>query len=945
MFTSPFAAVGRVRRISLLLVSLALFATALATPTPASADGVDPVKVEWFGATQDPIYPGDEFVVTANLNRSLVGDEQVKIKRDGYSIGICGASWMAFCSAYTNADWSLNTGTSSIIVSAEVWSGGALTDSVTRSIAVARREFNVELFTSAESAEVGEAVTVYARIADGTLVNSPYLINIRDDVSGQVVAQCHNNTSDCVYAYAASWDLNTNPAPRHFSAWVSRTDGGDIASNTATGSIAVTRKEFNVEIFRSQDSVRIPDSASVYARVTNGSIPNSPYWLKIRDDNTGQVVASCRTWNNDCAYAFTTDWSQNASPVAKKFSAYAESDTGDVASNVVSIAIPVEPFQYDLGIVSDPPTVAIGGTSYVTAYIKNTDMWGKPYALHVKDEETGQVVASCYNLWNACTYAFSTSWADNVGPDDHRFSAFMAPTALSLDRPSNSPSASVAIEKRRFNVLIEANQNVFSEPGTLAINARIADDSLAGTPYQLSIRDAESGAHLAQCGGTSASCGFTKQLDWSAVTGGGTLSFVASVGEADSLVSNESELEVHFVPPTFNVGLSVGEPIGDEELPLEAEATSSPTVAGTPLRLSIRNDVSDDSVASCVNDISPGSRCPAQLHEGTYFAVVEDAAGNEYGRSGSWTIGEDGSVSSNEVAGLDLAALAKLMGSAAAICDAVLVAPYRTFVMQPPSSLSDQYRTCLGAVAAGRTPLEILRGLLQWGSVGVLLLEWLNHYGSSGSPPGIEAPDLPWGQSDSRTGTVAVPADFLTEQDLFWDRNRSRFQSRADADTAFKACLAATQTLLYPSGQRGPCSTKPIFFSGRFATPQATAHDWDAQRSFTHFIPDLRWVVLKYRVAPKGAGNWKRGDARCAGAAASTSIDCDEYPFLSTEQGGGDAVLVPSLRPIAARDNRSQGGSLGAFYRLCGLRASSDRQFVSIPMPPATMTPTTWVCN
>ena len=41
---------------------------------------------------------------------------------------------------------------------------------------------------------------------------------------------------------------------------------------------------------------------------------------------------------------------------------------------------------------------------------------------------------------------------------------------------------------------------------------------------------------------------------------------------------------------------------------------------------------------------------------------------------------------------------------------------------------------------------------------------------------------------------------------------------------------------------------------------------------------------------------------------------CDEYPFASTQEGGGGAIL----RCVALADNASQGGQLGAFYRHAG---------------------------
>lgn len=51
------------------------------------------------------------------------------------------------------------------------------------------------------------------------------------------------------------------------------------------------------------------------------------------------------------------------------------------------------------------------------------------------------------------------------------------------------------------------------------------------------------------------------------------------------------------------------------------------------------------------------------------------------------------------------------------------------------------------------------------------------------------------------------------------------------------------------------------------------------------------------------------------------SLQCDEYPFFSTFQGGYESYLTGgvSLRLVDAAHNNAQGGTLGRFYALCGV--------------------------
>jgi hypothetical protein len=127
------------------------------------------------------------------------------------------------------------------------------------------------------------------------------------------------------------------------------------------------------------------------------------------------------------------------------------------------------------------------------------------------------------------------------------------------------------------------------------------------------------------------------------------------------------------------------------------------------------------------------------------------------------------------------------------------------------------------------------------------------------------------------------------------------------------------------------CSTLPIFASGNDVT-SATLHDAEAL--------DVHppWVHLN-RGTPEKEW-WK--DNRCKALPdpalphsdfPSNEFQCDEYPFLSTDQGGGTAAPAPHLKKIDADDNQHQGSLLGSFFTLCHLNPKgSGKPFLAIPL-------------
>ncbi len=96
---------------------------------------------------------------------------------------------------------------------------------------------------------------------------------------------------------------------------------------------------------------------------------------------------------------------------------------------------------------------------------------------------------------------------------------------------------------------------------------------------------------------------------------------------------------------------------------------------------------------------------------------------------------------------------------------------------------------------------------------------------------------------------------------------------------------------------------------------EATLHIFDAQQ-----------FGIGSPILSKRKGNHSRSFIRtapeCRGRATKqTGLDCDEYPFSSTVEGGAANYRAGkvSLRPINLSHNRAAGGFLNGFFKACGI--------------------------
>jgi hypothetical protein len=159
------------------------------------------------------------------------------------------------------------------------------------------------------------------------------------------------------------------------------------------------------------------------------------------------------------------------------------------------------------------------------------------------------------------------------------------------------------------------------------------------------------------------------------------------------------------------------------------------------------------------------------------------------------------------------------------------------------------------------------------------------------------------------------------------------------------------------------CSTLPIFITG-YDAQSAGQHDeialgdpsvtTDPSLTFSDAYGGINptWVLLSRDVTGK-PGTWKYSLPPCNSGLPQPGAQCDEYPFLSTQQGGGGVSPQPNLQYISGAQNGLQGTRLGQFYSAAtptsqginGCNITYGTQFLAIPVANYLDTYTTWGCN
>lgn len=255
------------------------------------------------------------------------------------------------------------------------------------------------------------------------------------------------------------------------------------------------------------------------------------------------------------------------------------------------------------------------------------------------------------------------------------------------------------------------------------------------------------------------------------------------------------------------------------------------------------------------------------------------------------------------------------------------------------TTTSDQTDACEAAAAAsGASMRSVLARVLATGGSGVLAaiaLEFVGDGTQTASPPTWTTQPSPTPPSP-RTPPASVPEGIWHITKKARQLATANQVDEATARVATEQCLKLVTIAFTGADPYGKCSTEPIFLSGQSDVPEATNHDLEA------LAQTPTWIQLNRKLGGNGSPTWKDSDPTCVNKAAGQN--CDEYPFLSTTQGGGQATPRPSLKAIDGPQNQLQGTRLGQFYDVCGV-ADGD-EFLAIPVPPTASTvPTLAMCN
>jgi hypothetical protein len=266
-----------------------------------------------------------------------------------------------------------------------------------------------------------------------------------------------------------------------------------------------------------------------------------------------------------------------------------------------------------------------------------------------------------------------------------------------------SEQVTVQIRPHDFQLQISADSPEITVPGSTQVRASV-DQDLYNTGYRIHI--VEEGGELDEvvCGSGS-SCQKGVSAPWSINPNPTARHFRAEVRHVGGQLMASSD-PVTVVRRRFLFGVSLtfsSATDANGNVTHTATATSSHSVAGSGYQLKLRRidgaqTCSSSSGPTCSGTVGPG---------GTYRATVENAGGHVAGDSGAWTLTGDG-PREEAADGVDLVHLAALIGSPTALCQRVLVSPFKTHLNG--SSLSDQYIACDAGSALASTPSKFLRG-------------------------------------------------------------------------------------------------------------------------------------------------------------------------------------------------------------------------------------------
>ncbi|HEX6602649.1 MAG TPA: hypothetical protein VF030_08400, partial [Solirubrobacterales bacterium] len=542
-------------------------------------------------------------------------------------------------------------------------------------------------------------------------------------------------------------------------------------------------------------------------------------------------------------------------------------------------------------LTADPAAVKVGETTKITVTVSPLSLG---YHVYVVNTDTGQGVAGCPTYHGTCSGEITVPWSENANPKDLHLEAEVVPTSGSPT--GHGTPLTVDVQRVDWNISLKASKNPVTVGESTKLQVDGINPSMDWTGYHLKIFNDETEELLTTCWGHE--CQRTLEFPYSMQQDVGPIPIHAEVVRETPPhdVAGRADFTLYVDPIRFGIDISFSEPVTgwNGEQTWLATASASPGLYWTPFFTSIVNS-SGGTEGTC----SLWVACTRRLGAGTFRAIVKDEQGNVYAATPWWTVppGSAPSEPREETAdGLDLLALAALFPNATAACNAILLLPGTHLAN---SSVTDQYLACDAAVAAGASTTAALRAAAAAaGGTAILWLLWEEQTKEQTDPEQFE-PEEPEETEPIPVPPIIWPESIAAEAETLQELNPEKASQR-EAQVTIKQCQRLVARAGLPTSR---CTELPIFASGDLDVPQATKHDREAVLR----VPG--WVKLNYEgSAGKSGGGWYNAYAICD--EEPRLRDCHEFPFFSTEQGGGTAYPRPSLKLIDRKQNRRQGSKL-----------------------------------
>jgi hypothetical protein len=593
---------------------------------------------------------------------------------------------------------------------------------------------------------------------------------------------------------------------------------------------------------------------------------------------------------------------------------------------------PVPPSEVTL---TGPSSDLTAPASFTLQAAETPGTWYWVYRVVVVDDDTGQDIGGC-SYDTHCEVGGSFGFVDDATTRHFHAEARDQSGAV----VAQSGSIAVTADPPDWKVDLGMDSDTVTMPGRATLSATLSPGQW--TPYELDIINTGTGDVVKGCAAAGGDC--------SVFVGGGYLNDYSVDGSYKVVLKNTTtgrvlassqEKVVTFLQAPWSIAVS-GPRLMAPHTSGEFDINDMPH-QWSPYQQQLV-DADDDSVIKpCGTDYE----CGTMIYSGDagssrrlYARVIDTTTGVVLARSPVFTVATIDIDTATSIDGLSIAGLAGAFGSATQLCNYILNFPG---THRAEASVSDEWLGCDGVAQAGGSSEAALRAALSatigFAGAGALAWwlehEWWTSYPANPptAPPATHPPSPP----ATAPPAIADALDTLTADLLA--KNPALTQELAEA--VARGCLWEGSAAARFAADY--CKRVPIFVSGSNVS-EASQHDLDA------ITANPQWAAL----TTAGTGNepareqWYRDLPECADASEPLGLDCDEYPFRSTAQGGPGA----SLKVISASHNRSQGTSLGNFYKKCGMR-DADRiiggdPFLVVPIPdpigPLPI-PTMAVCN